>query len=153
MRRYRFGFVVLALAAAPAIAEQASGPVDPGRRVDELIDTSRQAFGEAEPQRQSCAQADPNEIVVCVDRGRDQRVASTAQTDPNSLAARRALDGNIPSAPFVGSIRCRKGADGVCRGNMGSAPVPAYFVDVTALPQAPEGSDADRIAKGEIAAP
>ena len=30
-----------------------------------------------------------DEIVVCVDNGGDQRVPSTAETDPSSLAARR----------------------------------------------------------------
>jgi len=91
--------------------------------------------------------------VVCADDGGDQRVPSTAESDPNSREARRALDGNLPSAPDVSSIKCRRGAGGVCRGNFGGVPPPVYYVDVSALPQAPEGSEADRIAKGEAPAP
>ena len=141
---------LLVLFGAPAWADPPAAA--PARTAQDMIDTSKQVFGEQRAQS-SCAKADPDEIVVCLDRRTDQRVPSTAQTDPNSRAARKALDGNIPSAPFVGSIACRQGADGVCRGNVGSAPEPAYYVDVSALPQPPEGSDADRIAKGEVPAP
>lgn len=141
---------LLVLIGAPAMADPPASTSS--RSAEDMIDTSKQVFGEQREQS-SCAKHDADEIVVCLDRRTDQRVPSTAQTDPSSRAARKALDGNIPSAPFVGSIRCKQGADGVCRGNVGSAPEPAYYVDVSALPQAPEGSDADRIAKGEVPAP
>ena len=143
---------VAALVAAPAPADPPTDSAAADRKSQDMIDTAKAVYGEA-PGGVSCAKADPDEIVVCLDRPKDQRVPSTSQTDPNSRAARKALDGNIPSAPFVGSIRCRQGADGVCRGNVGGGPTPAYYVDVSALPQAPEGSDADRIAKGEVPAP
>lgn len=152
MRRLAILAWVAALVAAPAPADPPVDPAAADRKAQDMIDTTKAVYGEA-PGGSSCAKADPDEIVVCLDRPKDQRVPSTAQTDPNSRAARKALDGNIPSAPFVGSIRCRKGADGVCRGNVGGTPVPAYYIDVAALPAAPEGSDADRIAKGEIPAP
>jgi hypothetical protein len=35
----------------------------------------------------------------------------------------------------------------------GWAPPPVYYFDMTKLPLPPEGSDADLIAKGEMAAP
>ena len=41
----------------------------------------------------------------------------------------------------------------MCRGNVGGAPPPVYYVDLDSLPAPPEGSDADKIAKGEMAAP
>lgn len=150
MRRLKIAAGLLLFFPVPAPAEPPASAS--ARSAEDMISTSKQVFGE---QRvvSSCAKHDADEIVVCLDRRTDQRVPSTAQTDPNSRAARRALDGNIPSAPFVGSIICRQGADGVCRGNVGTAPEPAYYVDVSALPQAPEGSDADRISKGEVPAP
>lgn len=124
----------------------------PGPTAEEMIARSQQVFGEQRAET-GCAKHDADEIVVCLDRRTDQRVPSTAQTDPNSRAARRALDGNIPRAPFVGAITCLQGKDGVCRGNMGGAPTPVYYLDVSALPAPPAGSDADRIAKGEAPAP
>ena len=144
---------LLALA-APAAASPQSESAAADRKVSDMIDTAHAAYGVADPRLQArCAPASGNEIVVCADHGADQRIPSTAETDPDSRAARRALDGNIPRAPFVGTIRCAQGADGVCRGNVGKAPTPAYFVDVTKLPPPPPGSDADLIAKGLMAAP
>lgn len=91
-----------------------------------------------------------DEIVVCVDRGEDQRVPSTADSDPNSLAARHALNNGIPRAPQLDRGSCKGEAN--CIG-FGWVPPPVYVVDVAALPKAPEGSEADRIAKGEIPEP
>lgn len=147
MRYLGFGLAALALFAVPALADQAVDHSDPDRKVDQMMQNSKQVFGVEQPQRQSCAQVDPNEIVVCIDRGRDQRVASTAQTDPNSREARRFLDGGIPTAPQLDKGYCPSCA------HFGSVPPPVYYLDVTALPQAPEGSDADKIAKGEVPAP
>lgn len=141
---------VLGMLLAGPVAAQPAGEAD--QRAQTMIDNAKVVFGEQRA-RASCAKEDPDEIVVCLDRPKDQRVQSTAQSDPFSRAARKALDGNIPSAPDVSSIKCKRGADGVCRGNFGNVPPPAYMIDVTALPAAPEGSDADRIAKGEMTAP
>jgi hypothetical protein len=84
--------------------------------------------------------------VVCVDRGEDLRVPSTAETDPSSLAARHALNNGVPRAPAFS--RSCKGQPGCVTG--GWAPPPIYVIDVKALPEAAEGSDADKIAKGLI---
>lgn len=152
MRRESLIWLAIALAPAPALGQAPADPDVVQANVEQMIAAQRQAYGIDRPVIR-CRQDNPDEIVVCVDHGRDQAMPSTAESDPNSRAARKALDGNIPSAPFVGSISCRRGADGVCRGNMGGAPAPAYYLDVSALPQAPEGSDADKIAKGEAPAP
>ncbi|MFO1255249.1 MAG: hypothetical protein U1E37_06215 [Sphingomonadaceae bacterium] len=140
----------LALAGTQAHAQSADDELD--RKVAERFEQAQAKFG-AVRRKARCQPAEPGEIVVCADDGGDQRVPSTAESDPNSREARRALDGNLPSAPDVSSIKCRRGADGVCRGNFGGVPPPVYYVDVSALPQAPEGSEADRIAKGEAPAP
>lgn len=154
----RFGLALIALLIAPgftAVSAMAAATADPDatdRRVAEILEAAHAVYGVPD-RRDRCKPASGDEIVVCVDHGGDQRVPSTAETDPNSRAARKALDGNIPSAPFVGSIRCRKGADGVCRGHLGGAPAPAYYIDVTKLPAPPPGSDAEAIANGEKPAP
>jgi hypothetical protein len=135
---------LLVLIGAPALADPPAAP--PARTAEEMIDTSKQVFGEQRVQS-SCAKHDADEIVVCLDRRTDQRVPSTAQTDPNSAAARRFKDGGVPTAPQLDGGYCPS-----CQ-HFGSVPTPAYYVDVSALPQPPEGSDADRIAKGEVPAP
>lgn len=98
-----------------------------------------------------CRPAVGDEIVVCADRGRDQRMPSTADSDPNSRAAREALDGGIPRAPNLGPRDI--GGVKVAGCFLQKCPKPLYLVDVAALPQAPDGSDADLIAKGEKRAP
>ncbi len=151
MHRIAVGLAAALLVAAPARAQTDPDALD--AKVAERLDQAKATYGVADPRLRCRPTPGSDEIVVCVDRGEDQRVPSTAQTDPDSRDARRALDGNIPSAPDVASIKCRKGADGVCRGNLGGAPTPVYYIDVTALPEAPPGSDADKIAKGEVPAP
>lgn len=142
----------LALAAAPALADPVPADDPAEARVAEMLARARDVYG-IRDSRTVCRPSTGDEIVVCADHGRDQRMPSTAESDPNSLAARRALDGNIPSAPDVDYIRCHRGADGVCRGNFGGAPQPVYYVDLKALPEPPAGSEADQIAKGDKPAP
>lgn len=88
-----------------------------------------------------------DEIVVCVDRGEDLRVPTTAESDPDSLAARRARNNGVPLAPQLDRGSC-KGKPGCVIG--GWAPPPLYLIDLAAIPEAPEGSDADKVAKGEL---
>lgn len=143
-------FAGLALASTAARAQDSDAELD--RKVAERFEQAQSMFG-AVRKRTRCQPAEAGEIVVCGNDTPDQRVPSTGQSDPDSREARRALDGAIPSAPDVAYIRCRRGADGVCRGNFGGAPEPVYYFDVSALPQAPDGSDADKIARGEAPAP
>jgi hypothetical protein len=148
--------MAMGLAAALMLPVPALAQTDPDTldaKVTERLDQAKAAYGVADPRLRCRPTPGSDEIVVCVDRGEDQRVPSTAQSDPDSRDARQALDGNIPSAPDVSSIKCRKGADGVCRGNFGGSPTPVYYTDVTKLPEAPPGSDADKIAKGEVPEP
>lgn len=83
------------------------------------------------------------EIVVCgADRGEQWRVPSTADSDP---ASRQGQDTGVPRAPDVSGLPdCSRGCIG-----FGRVPPPVYVVDFSKLPEAPAGSDADRIAKGE----
>ena len=136
---------VAALVAAPAPADPPTDSAAADRKSQDMIDTAKAVYGEA-PGGVSCAKADPDEIVVCLDRPKDQRVPS-GEPDPNTLAGRRALNNGVPRAPQLDHGYCKE-----CP-HFSYAPPPVYYVDVSALPAAPEGSDADRIAKGEIPAP
>lgn len=134
---------------ATAVAQAAAPDPDPvDQRVAEMLQTARAAYGVRDP-RDRCRRSPEGEIVVCVDRGEDLRVPSTAEADPNSREARHIRDGEVLRAPQLDRGSCR-GQPGCVVG--GWAPPPVY-VDVSQLPQAPEGSDADRIAKGELPVP
>lgn len=137
----------------PALASAQTNSSDP-EAVDEAVaarlHAAKQVYGVPDPRLRCRPQPGSDEIVVCVDRGEDLVVPSTSESEPDSLAARRALNGGIPRAPQFDRGSCR-GKPGCITG--GWAPPPILYVDVTKLPEAPEGSDADRIAGGEEPAP
>ncbi|MEA3262471.1 MAG: hypothetical protein U9R07_03190 [Pseudomonadota bacterium] len=133
-----------ALATMPLLAQTADPEPDPQIAQRLAAAKSRLSVETVQDRCRSARKA--GEIVVCVDRGEDQRVPTTAETDPDSLAARRALNNGVPRAPAFS--RSCKGQPGCITG--GWAPPPIYVIDPAALPEAPEGSDADKIAKGEL---
>ncbi len=138
-----------ALAQADAQPQAQSDDLD--ARVAERISITQDLYGAPPPRRRCESSGDEATIVVCApDRGEDQRVPSTAESDPASLAARRELDNGVPRAPQLDRGSCR-GKAGCAVG--GWAPPPVYVIDLKAIPEAPEGSEADLIAKGEKAAP
>ena len=144
----RSGLALAALLFIPAQA-QAAPPPDPAatdRKVGEMLAAAHAVYGVPDP-RPRCKPSTSDEIVVCADHGGDQHVPSTAESDPNSRAARRALNGGIPRAPQFDRGYCAK-----CQ-HFGSVPPPVYYVDVTKLPAPPAGSDAEAIANGEQPAP
>ncbi len=122
---------------------------------EQVIKSARDAYGPPAP-KPACAPQKGNEIVVCAkDQDNSQfRVKSTAELDPTS---KQALDDGLPRAPDVSGPGIFKGKatiGGLCiPGLQKCPPPPALIIDVSALPQAPAGSDADKIAKGEIPPP
>ncbi|OYW50700.1 MAG: hypothetical protein B7Z34_04390 [Novosphingobium sp. 12-62-10] len=85
-------------------------------------------------------------IVVC---GSNEENARQRLPIPSTPDSSRSTGDGVPRAPNVSGLRdCSRGCIG-----FGSVPAPMYYFDITALPPPPEGSDADRIAKGEIRAP
>lgn len=124
---------------------------DPADRVtpEEALQRNQAVYG-PQPPRRDCrelnAESGEEEIVVCAEEERDQsqfRVQSTAELDPTGRDGTR--DG-LPRAPDVAG-------DGIFKGKgiltFGSVPPPAIMFDITELPEAPEGSDADKISKGQ----
>ncbi len=137
-------FLVMLVNQTPAAAQEQSD-ADADASAAARIAEARATYLPAPRQRSTCNKdADSTEIVVCApDRGEDQRVPSSADSDPRS---RSALRTGMPSAPNVSGLPdCSSGCIG-----MGWAPPPVYYIDVKALPQAPEGSDAEKVAKGEM---
>lgn len=136
--------VLLALLPAPARAED--GPDELDRKVAERIEQSRALTGVPDPRLRCRPKPGSDEIVVCVDRGEDQKI-DRAAPDPNTLEGRRALNGGVPRAPQFDRGYC---AD--CE-HFGTVPPPVYYIDMKAIPEPPPGSDAEKIAKGEMRAP
>lgn len=136
--------VLLALA-APAAAQQASPAASPGPSAEQAIEQQKKVFGPPNQNRRCGAPDSSGDIVVCATDSKEFRVQSSAELDPNSHAA---LYDGLPRAPQLDKGSC-KGQAG-CVG-FGYAPEPIYYIDLKAIPEAPPGSDADLIAKGEKA--
>ncbi len=139
---------ILLQLAAIGYAAQAAAQDATDRKVAEVIAATKQAYGPAAPERRCGVPAANGEILVCgPDRGEDQRIPSTAASNPTS---HEALYDGLPRAPQLDRGSC-KGQAG-CMG-FGSVAPPILYIDLKAIPDAPEGSDADLIAKGEKAEP
>ncbi len=111
-----------------------------------MIAHERQLYGPPAPKKRICDRSGGEEIVVCApDHGEQWRVPPTSETDPMSHAA---LYDGLPRAPQLDRGSCR-GQPGCMIG--GWAPPPVYYIDLKAIPEAPEGSDADKVARGEMA--
>ena len=82
------------------------------------------------------------EIVVCRQLGEASDGSWNKEEWEKGYAERTAFKGD-PGTPNTFGIANHGNAIG-----FGSVPPPAIFIDVEALPQAPAGSDADRIARG-----
>ena len=151
---------LLALTAPHALAAQQAKPIEPAtqasppEKVDLLAQSREIAREDPEDDLENCSETDDatlisGEIVVCR-RLRDDTAASgfdkkaweeryaaeTRGADPVDVAG----PGIFRGAPTVG---------GLCiPGLQKCPPPPAIVVDFAALPEAPPGSDADRIARG-----
>ncbi|QQN74628.1 hypothetical protein [Croceicoccus sp. YJ47] len=108
---------------------------------------ARQKVMALPPAPTPCRPSSGDEIVVCAPVVRDERVASYTTRNPTSPEARNLgvpdvvdVDGMPPCLAFCVTSK------------FGYAPPPVYIVDFGALPDAPPGSDADRIARGEMRA-
>lgn len=81
------------------------------------------------------------EIVVCAPDEKENRIPSTSEDDPTGAGAR---DGRIDPPDVAGGGIFK----GKATASFGSVRQP-YIIDLSEIPEAPEGSDADKIAKGE----
>lgn len=131
---------------APSAPPPAAAP-QPPQRVDLMVTVPRGTVNEA--QLQECrddadAGTISGEIVVCrevVQDGKTPLTGDRAATQKR-YAEETALKG-APRAPEAFGIPDNGKGIG-----FGNPPPAAIFIDVAALPKAPAGSDADRIARG-----
>ncbi|MEW9854803.1 hypothetical protein [Novosphingobium sp. M1R2S20] len=105
----------------------------------------------APPLRPRCETATGEDIVVCAQNEEQFRTQSSSDIDPTSRQATN--DGRL-SAPDVsggGIFKGKPSLGGLCVVPP-CPPPPAYMIDLSSIPEAPAGSDADRISKGEVRA-
>lgn len=123
----------------------------PPERIDILVDpVPKQAASEADCRTDQEAAVITREIVVCGERERDLDQRLYTDDENETRYAQATMNKGNPRAPDVTGDYIFKGpatVSGLCF-LAKCPPPPAYFVDVAALPEAPPGSDADRIARG-----
>lgn len=102
-----------------------------------------------ETSRQKCLRdtrnARPGEIVVCAPDEDKYRAQSTSQEDP--LSDQALNDGRLTPPDVAGNGIFK----GKATATFGKVEKP-YLIDLSAIPEAPAGSDADKVAKGEMRA-
>ncbi|MFM6932177.1 MAG: hypothetical protein ACKOUT_08035 [Novosphingobium sp.] len=147
MLNWRLALLAFAMSlwTQPALAQQADAPQE--QAAESSADEIAEPVGPinlsvtATRKRRACSGLGPNgEIQVCgKDDGADVRV-------PDDEAR---TDDGLPRAPEVGPPSCKKTGNKGCIG-FGGVPPPVYYIDVKAIPLPPKGSDAEKVAKGEI---
>lgn len=137
------------MVAIPALtgAGSAHAQTTPPSHLQEMIEEERRLVHPGQ-HRADCPAPDPlnKAIVVCApDTSQRYRVPPTSD-DPHSRAGTRG--GSLTPPDMYGGPPCT----GACI-RVGRAPPPVYYIDLSKIPEAPPGSDADKIAKGEMRAP
>ncbi len=114
---------------------------------EQALAAAREAYGppDTRAQRECPPQAPGEEIVVCaqVEDQSQFRVQSSGDLDPAGAGAR----GGVPRAPDVGTAYPGAVVARGCFIPPCPPPMPT-IIDLKAIPEAPPGSDADRVARG-----
>lgn len=142
---FLFGaFPALAQGQAPAATATQGPVVAPAPPSD--AELARNLLTNSQSPRCRPMQRSDGTIVVCGGKEANdkERIPLRDETD-----GAKSTDDGLPRAPNVSGLRdCSRG----CLG-LGGKAREIYMFDIKALPPPPPGSDADRIAKGEIPAP
>ena len=119
------------------------------RTAETMIDRARTAYGPLAPQRpKPCGNQDKaGDIVVCAPGdGKQWRIPPTSETDPNSRTATRT---GVPRAPQLDRGSCKGSGRIGCIG-LGGKGREIYMIDLSSIPATPKGSDAEKVANGEM---
>ena len=134
----------------------AAAAVNPAPTVtaEQALENARATFPAAPRKAAPCPDAKDGEIVVCAEQEDPAKQYVPSNTDSGDT------DDGTPHAPDVsGMPQCPSegftfsGSLSFCAKHLGKQPRQLYIIDLKAIPEAPAGSDADKIAKGEMAAP
>jgi hypothetical protein len=153
VKRVRVLLLMLLLAWAPPLAAQDAAPEATAARPPTAAERARAMIAEerqlvsARRHRADCPAEDPlnKSIVVCAPDTSERYRVPPSSDDTHAATGTR---GGLTPPDMYGGPPCTM----VCiRG--GYAPPPVYYIDLSKIPDAPPGSDADKIAKGEARAP
>lgn len=125
-------------------AAAAAGVSPAPATAEELLERARTFYALEQKTAVVCPEASGDEIVVCGPNVDPDRYRVPSPTDEGRT------DDGIPRAPNVSGLPDCSQATCI---RMGRQPRQVNLIDLDAIPEAPPGSDADRIAKGEMAAP
>lgn len=130
----------------PAPAPAPDPATDSQPRVNLMVTVPRGETNKAQAQQcrnDADAGTISGEIVVCAEGGKDANAQTGSRAETQKRYAQEtAFKGAPPPPDMFGIPDNGKGI------GFGKAPPPPLFIDVGALPTAPAGSDADRIARG-----
>lgn len=129
--------------ATAGAAQEASAPRD---RINLMVTVPRGDVNQAQAKEcvdRADASAISGEIVVCRQTGEDPANVYSNPEEARKRYAEATANKNAPPPPDVFGIPDNGKGIG-----FGRPPPPALMIDVAALPKAPAGSDADRIARG-----
>ncbi|WPZ03359.1 hypothetical protein T8S45_11040 [Blastomonas marina] len=138
--RLSLGGALLAFAvplSAQGVPSDEDDGAEAGLTADEVLAESEPVVGPPLPPE---CEADPlnNTVVICAPRD-DEQFRVPRRIDPERVDAY----GDVPRAPDVFGIPNH----GIPI-PFGSVPEPVLIIDLEAIPEAPPGSDADRVARG-----
>lgn len=135
---------LLAFTGAPLVAQQSS-------TAEEALAEAADAFGPPAPVP-VCEPGQGEEIVVCAKEQEQSQFRIRTDEQAEDDYAARTMNAGDPRPPDVsgpGIFRGPPTIGGLCiPGLQKCPPPPAIEVDFSLLPEAPAGSDADRIARG-----
>jgi hypothetical protein len=133
-------FLLLAALLPAALAAQ-----DRGASAEQMVDKAKQAYGPAPPKpRCDKNSQDPNVIVVCAELEEQEQFRVRTDEDAENDYARETMNKGNPPPPNVDG-------DGIFKGPATfklAPPTVPLIIDLEDIPDAPEGSDADKIGKG-----
>ena len=135
-------------AAAAALALFGAAPLaaqEPPATAGEALAAAEDAYGPPAPAKKCPTAAPGEEIVVCAEEQEQSQFRLRSDEQAEDDYARATMDKGAPRAPDVAGPGIFRGPATV---SFGKPPPPAYIVDFSQLPEAPPGSDADRIGQG-----
>lgn len=135
-----------------AVTEEASAA--PTATAERVMEDAQDAYGPAPPMDDCSDEQEAailtGEIIVCRRQQDQSEYRTMSRDDAQARYARETMNKDNPQAPDVSGPGIFKGpptVSGLCLVPP-CPPAPAYFIDFDDLPEAPPGSDADRIARG-----
>lgn len=142
-------------AAIAAIALLLGAPIEaqaqPAASAAEALRAAEQAYGPPVPPKKCPTVQEGEEIVVCAVEQEQSQFRYSDNEEAKERYARETMDKGAPRAPEVagpGIFRGPATASGCIPGLTNCPAPPAYFIDFAELPEAPPGSDADRVGRG-----